>query len=811
MQQIQKILFVALLLCLQAQLMAQYITLKGKQFYAQDGATPFYPVVCHYIVELAYDPINYPLNNPLHVDDFELQPYSSYGAENTDGDYADGFDDSNHDLMAKGEARIKADFQKMVDMGFNTVCILGLDIKKMECTNSYNTGGFFPARTWPGPSLYFYSCDFHLTLSDYNIFCKAPYATDYNFQNIVLPKIKRLLVIADEVGINLMMRTGYGFTSHENAQADDYADYLAALADKLKGYTRFFAYDIDQEAGLFWAANDPDVCHDNNKWIVYKADTKTRVCETTAQFYDAIKTADPNHLVTMGDCDIARDIMHYDQTILKLDFNSLHLYPDQNLFENYNNVAATNRIIMELYWLNRNSPIPWIIGETGVPANIDRGANHLTCDEGGAYYNADISVAPWVWGDHTDQTEFALQTQQAVLNYGGSGYSWWQFQNTWWPHCGNGAGTYTHRNYGLLDFGVPDYNGGVFSYAGDDLEKPFVNLAFTDNTIKTANAPATEPDGYYNPFGGNHATNYTVDGTITDGNGPAKGGVIKAANNIDKADPRYDLNFEIFTFTHDDGNFELISPIGHIYDQATHTIDYSKFTNEVSYSAPAASHAQSAWSSVTLVQDNDTLSLYHGTFPALSRQLNVFDNNGAAIPNPIDNSNSPKTNTSRHILTVEDVVVEDDGVADFHASTEVDLKPGFESQLGSQTDVYIATVDFDCNTLTDGTNAFKTDGKKMLHVTEHPNKSIEVTYRLQNNSIKLIPNPTTDVVNIVTEQTGIAQVEITTYSGAIVFANKLTLQNTTPLSLTNLASGCYFVKVATNIQTEIFKLIITKN
>ena len=79
MKSIHKTLFVALLLCLQAQLMAQYITLKGKQFYDQNGQ-PFYPVVCNYVLELAYDPINNPVHNPLQVGDFILQPYCSYGS-----------------------------------------------------------------------------------------------------------------------------------------------------------------------------------------------------------------------------------------------------------------------------------------------------------------------------------------------------------------------------------------------------------------------------------------------------------------------------------------------------------------------------------------------------------------------------------------------------------------------------------------------------------------------------------------------------------------------------------------------------------
>ncbi|MCX6199921.1 MAG: T9SS type A sorting domain-containing protein [Bacteroidetes bacterium] len=791
MKQIQKFLFVALLLCLHAQLMAQYITLKGKQFYDQSGQ-PFYPVVCNYIVELAYDPTS--STSSTSVDYYVLQPYISYGLENH------GYNDISGVTLQDGPERIKADFIKLRNMGFNTVLVMGLDFHKLN-TGSFTHGGgggYFKTRIWA-------TVDFgnHIDIIPNYSSSTGTFATQ------ILPKFHQLLDIAQDAGVNLMFLCGRDWLSNTMYNAADYEEYLLNLANELKDRPELLAYILDHESSYF---KDGDAGSAGCGYCdgctpcpaPLRTGVKKEICGYFGNWHDAIKAVDSHHLVTTSSTDIVSAIMDYDPGILKLDFNTYHIYPDAywKLYEGYDIDKALQRMKNQLYWLHKNSPIPWMITETGVPANIEHNNTHFTCTQS-PHNTEDISVRPWVWGDYDDQITFALESQQAVIDCEGSGYAWWQFQNTDWPQCAAGAGTYWHRNFGLLEFGSPTASGGGYTYGGPTTttyEKPLVAAAFRGHIF--TKAPATEPSNYYNPFDGVNGTNYTVTGTLSDDNGPVKNGVLTAGNAAPRTIPgiddyyiQDDAKFDIFTFTHENGNFELVSPIVHQFDLATSTIDLSKFTG-IRYSAPGANQI---WAGLNPLN-----------FPTLTRQENVFDNDGADIPSPIDNSSSPPF-TARHTLTVEDVVIENGGVADFHASVEVDLKPGFESQLGSETVAYIAGVDFDCDKLEYSDHAaYKTEERKLLATDLPENKTIQVSYRLALSSIHVVPNPASDIIFIQTDVPSESFVEITNYTGSLVYANKLFIDKSSPVSIAQFASGCYFVKVNTPEKTETFKLIINK-
>jgi hypothetical protein len=82
--------------------------------------------------------------------------------------------------------------------------------------------------------------------------------------------------------------------------------------------------------------------------------------------------------------------------------------------------------------------------------------------------------------------------------------------------------------------------------------------------------------------------------------------------------------------------------------------------------------------------------------------------------------------------------------------------------------------------------------------------SVETTYN--NTEIILFPNPANDEVNLIFKDKSASNinVELISFDGKVLFNNKL-FNNT--ISLTNLSSGIYFVKVISNEKTIMKKLI----
>ncbi len=794
MKNIRNALLVALLLCTQAQLMAQYITLQGKQFYDQSG-NPFYPVVCNYVLELAYDPVNNPVHSPLQVGDFVLQPYCSYGSNpgssNPNFSTYDDYNGNITGLFAKGPDRIKADFMKIKEMGFNTVRLFGLDF-----TKDNTTGGHFYTREYPN------------VVTDLDIPVTYPYSSNSNFQNVILPKIHQLLDIADTADLNVIFLSGRKYLSNTSANATDYANYLSALSTSLNNRAELLAYDLDNEAHWFTGYNE------NGSWITPRTTVKNDICNYTAQWKATIKAADTHHLVTMNNTTMNGDIFDYDPAVMSLDFNSYHLYPFLKnfawLYPTYSSAnsiatrqAALNVIEAQMYWLHNNSSMPWMIGEIGVSAYSTS-----------AYISGDncavgnYSVVPWVWGTYADQTDFALQTQQMVKNYEGCGYSWWSFMESNWVSCSY-PDAFDGKHLDLLNLGDPSYNSGtgVFSYTGTGLEKPLVDDAFGINTVTTANAPADEPASYYTPYGGSSATNYTVAGTISDGNGTIKDAIIKGGNNDNLHLVEFPYQkFEVFTFSHENGTFQLVAPFTHVYSTTDPTLDFSRFVGDIKYSASAASVGTFNCSGLPSLPSGGS-NITNQTFAVLTRHANVFDNSvGSVSSYTVNSGNSPATKTGRHVLELNTVTVTNTGTADFHASVEVDLKPGFESVTGSQTVVYIAPVDFNCNELT--SPVYKTDETNELSKEDLVQKSIEVSYGLLPTSVRLLPNPASDVIFIETDAAANCNIEIANATGNAVYKNSILIDKPFPISVSSFASGCYVVTVDALGKTEHFNLIV---
>lgn len=808
---------------------AQYTTLQGKQFYDGQGQT-FYPVICNYEMRFSCNNCNcgggYNGSN-CDTTDYELQPHYKYGL---DGTYEHTF--------RKGIDKIKADFVKMKQMGFNTVRVMTLyfnenkhfklDSLKNEIpdetggrvicvkfNDAYNDGEV----TWWG---HYFKID-------------TPYTTNYNLQKIYLPKIKQLLDTAASVGINVIFVTGGQYISacgdvskkyeylanvYHEIQANDYAKYLKVLVNGLKNKTALMAYDLYNEAEWNTGAWDPEY----GSFSPQSTGIKTEVCQFVSMWYDTIKATDTHHLVTMANGDIG-GVHNYDPAILKLDFNCHHIYPFffTQGFNSYNRQKSMDAFNAQLYWVHNVSPLPWVLGETGGIAWTPKGQDAFAQDTDNSLYSytahpylvgTNLSQPPYgnVWGSFEDQDTFARWSQQAVLNFGGSGYAWWEFQDEGKKRPYGDTVPPLGGFFGLLKPGNPAGASPPYVY-DTTLDKLLVKGAFSSNTPTTPNAPATMPFNYYNPYQGQY---YKFSGRVVDQNGhPIKDAVVKGMNYLKHSKPKElwhsndylqfqlprESAFNIFTFTREDGTFDLISPVARPFDSILHyPYNYGRFDG-IDISAPASNIYWWSDSAGTLGKPIDTLI-------ALYRQSGIFDDTVKNVTVAAPNS---QTYTARHILVTQNIVVDSGATADFHASTEVVLLPGFEAKKGSNVQVYLAPVNFNCGTLVDGSGYhYKTDGSEAEKEVIPAEKSIEVHYSLDAPTIRLLPNPANNTVYLETDKSGSCTVEISTMTGSKIYSIAFYFSKKATLDVSSFAIGAYTVVVKMNTQTETFKLIINR-
>ena len=112
-------------------------------------------------------------------------------------------------------------------------------------------------------------------------------------------------------------------------------------------------------------------------------------------WHDLVRKHAPYQLYTVGLTGI-RETFEFDPNLLRADFISFHPYeyePDQ--------------VRNELTWYNRNMDVPWIIGETAIPADND-------------------SVP------YETQRLFAKKVMEQSRACGSEGFSWWQYKDVVW-------------------------------------------------------------------------------------------------------------------------------------------------------------------------------------------------------------------------------------------------------------------------------------------------------------------------------------------------------------------------------------------
>lgn len=266
--------------------------------------------------------------------------------------------------------------------------------------------------------------------------------------------------------------------------------------DLLKSFTNnptLFAYDFMNEPLYFDNADLQGEEQLRSKEDAYKI---------VSEWKSWMNKFAPFQLLTIGFAEPI-EVFEWDPEILPVDFVSFHTYNPM-------------RVMNEIYWYSKYVNKPWMIGETSLPA--DNKIN--TYDE---------------------QREFLVKTFKRVVDCGGAGYGWWQFQEV--P-----ASVYEHAYTGMIN-----HDGVTFT---KDKKKKMIGTikpaAFEIENLKKYKStnPCKQMVNYYNMLG---YENIVLVGKIlnkTTGK-PMEGAVIRGWNE--------NWSVGINTFTNENGIFTLYS------------------------------------------------------------------------------------------------------------------------------------------------------------------------------------------------------------------------------------------------------------
>lgn len=710
----------------------QYVYLEDRQFKDEYGID-FYPVVCNYIVNYFY------VND---TSEFFISPQS------------EGFYYECGDLPTC-DTQFYRNFLQIKHMGFNTIRLFGTQpvfYDTLGGTPGYRITAFHSITDPDDP------------IPRYDHFLSTPYESDSVTQKM-FAEIDRILVQADSAGLKVILLTGGSRGRLYPALDSGYSVYLSSLSHHIASHSpqparhALMAYDMFNEPSSSDMIAWPWV---NDLTRMYH--TKQAICNRVSRWYDALKTNDSSHLITMGAGGVD-EILEYDLSVMKLDFASPHFYPRKMTYEpdSFKFTAMVNRVHGLLYWLGRNSQMPYIIGETGFSAEKD------TLPTSGTH------------GDTSEQRRFAEITLQRTRDCLGSGYSWWKYQNSYW-------GSTYEDFFGLLDYGncTPPCN---------TLEKPVVKAFENFN----ATGPLTgcyPPANYFDPF--NHeifapGTNI-IHGNVKDTHGvPIRDAVVFGTTFTKTNENNDSLYNYFFTFTNSLGNF-VITPFDTAFPSKPNII------HDLYITAPGAERIlRQRWNQWCPLVDNENYVLTQ----------NRWDFDGQITDETF--ALNGETRQGWNSLTLTDVNVQTGVGVTFSARTEVVINQEFDAVSGSEVTIECQPTFPLC---TDYDGYTKKSSFSMLGpVSNKQSGNIELSFLSDENDFKftIFPNPGDGLFTVNVTAPGNMEddlrVEIVNCLGINVI-NMSTNETTFNIDISSFAKGIYLIKISTGTVTEIQKLIV---
>lgn len=275
-----------------------------------------------------------------------------------------------------------------------------------------------------------------------------------------------------------------------------------------------FAYDFFNEPLYF----DPN-------WSRTKADAQ-KICK---RWQKMMHKYAPCQLFTIGFSEPI-EVFEWDPTMLPVDFIEIHTYHPL-------------RVCNEVYWYATHANKPWMIGETGLPADND-------------------SIS------YDDQRIFLCELFQYVKDAGAAGFGWWQFQDA-------KSDAFEAAYTGLLN-----HTGTTVTAQGDTISgtlKPAGHL-FHSLLNNYQKKEILRPANYYNMLGYN---NLKICGTIVDQDGRTaiEGACIRGWND--------DWSIGMNTYSDENGHFTLYcnQPCNH-FEISAPSMSKVKFDHTVKFSPP---------------------------------------------------------------------------------------------------------------------------------------------------------------------------------------------------------------------------------
>jgi hypothetical protein len=511
----------------------QYVTLEGKQFKDRNGDN-FYPLVCNYLVEYIY--------KDHDTSRLIITPDRS----------CDGWCFNCKDLTSCLN-QMTGNFTRIKKMGFNAIRLTGSN------PNYYYKPG--ETEGWKIKASDFkYADSTHCDNSSLNryhnyYFCQ-PFSSNPTAR-LLFALIDSVLVRAGKAGLYVILVAGGGAGDYSLNYPEQYAEYLKALAKHIRTVSpksakeALLAYDLDNEPSSSWSYL--------TLWPISTiGHSKQDVYENVKLFNKKVKKADPDHLTTLGGGSF-QDVFEYDPAILTVDFYSPHFYPESKSYDPSPFNDKLDRIHGHYVWLSNNLSIPYLVGETG-----------FRSEPGGTGPD----------GDNEQQKQYAQYTLDLTRYYGGSGYSWWNYQDYNWSK--------NDRFYGLSYWD---------NKSRSLVEKPVAD-AFRNWDPKIDPPAFQPPDNYYDPFNHgyyNHDHNH-LRGHIQDQDGnPVKDAFVQGWTGIN-TNSNGKTYYEVhYTFSDPQGDFTIIP-----YDYDPVNPPNNEVIAELRVSAPGYSRFRSGW------YDNDT-------------------------------------------------------------------------------------------------------------------------------------------------------------------------------------------------------------
>lgn len=283
---------------------------------------------------------------------------------------------------------------------------------------------------------------------------------------------RRTIRKADSAGLHVMLLT--------KTPVDPYwQSYTKGLLRHLADLPALWAYDFFNEPLYF----DPEPERD-----------KMDAARLVSQWRHWVRQYAPHQLFTVATAEPI-EVFEWDPALLPVDFIEMHTYHPLRVFS-------------EMWWYSQYCGKPWMVGETGLPADGDS--------------------VPYEW-----QAQFLRETYLWAECLGAIGYGWWEFQDH--PDGVNFEAQYT---------GLRNSQGKV-----KPAVKSLRGVAYTCNSYRVVDSNH-RPVNYYNMLA---YSNIRLTGKVVDEatGKPVEGAVIRGWND--------DWSVGMNTYTDSDGRFTLYS------------------------------------------------------------------------------------------------------------------------------------------------------------------------------------------------------------------------------------------------------------